>query len=702
MQRNQEAAGVGEPCDATLPLHVTRLRPLWSTGQASALFWPPPPSGLHPGLISLSHGAGDPIESLRGGDAVTTAAAQLRLLRPVDPARDHIRGGGDDAPGAADAVTVLIYGDYLCPYCRRLRTVLERLRRALGERMAYVFRHFPNEKAHPGAEFAAIASEAAARQGLFWEMHDALYAREPPLTHDHVLEAARSIGVDMDRFARDLEDPALLARVQDDVDDGRHNGVTATPTIFIEGQRYDGAWDFYSMLEALKKPVGARVQRTARAFAALPASGGVVLLIAAALALVCANTALAPAYQQLIGTRLGVGVETSILALNLGDWCSEGLLTVFFLLVGLEIRREMTAGAFTDRRAAMLPIVCAIGGVLAPAAVYLAINRGATAPGWSAPTSTGIAFALGVLAVLGRRVPTGLKVFVAALAVVDDILSVLTLAIFYPQDFHAVWLIGVAAIVGLMFLLNRWRIYAGWPYLAATVALWLALHAAGVNASLAGVLLAAFLPARPAPSAGPLLAQAATALSALEHAEAQARAATGQKPNLQEEPIWDWASRNLSAAAARLLSPADRVERAVSPWAAYVVLPLFAFTATGVALSIDLGSADSRRVLIGVVLGLVVGKPLGVTLAALATVKTKLAIMPEDTGPIAFLGAAMLCGVSDPVSLLMADQAFPHGDFAGIAKIGVLIGSVIAALLGAAVVALAPAAVTPAPKAAKA
>jgi len=217
-----------------------------------------------------------------------------------------------------------------------------------------------------------------------------------------------------------------------------------------------------------------------------------------------------------------------------------------------------------------------------------------------------------------------------------------------------------------------------------------------VDAALAGVVLAFFLPTRPAPAAGPLLAQAATALSALEHAESEARAAGRDADALDKESVWEWASRNLSAASARLLSPADRVERAMAPWSAYVVLPLFALTATGVALNVDLASPDSRRVLTGVVLGLVVGKPLGVTLAALAAMKSGIAIGPEDTAPQAFLGAAILCGVSDPVALLMADQAFPHGDFSAVAKIGVLAGSIIAAVAGALVLAASPPAATPA------
>ena len=618
----------------------------------------------------------------------------LKLQHPVDPGRDHVRGGGTDR----DEVTVLIYGDYLCPYCRTLRGVLKRLRKAMGDRLAYVFRHLPNERAHPGAEFASLAAEAAARQGKFWEMHDALYDHAMPLNREHVIDAARGIGLDMDRFTGDLADPEVRRHVDEDVADGHRNGVTVTPTIFVDGQRYDGAWDFYSMLEALEQPVAARVQRTARTFVSLPASAGLVLLLAAAAALVCANSPFASTYQRIVDSPLGIGGFAGVLSLSLGDWASEGLLTLFFLLVGLEIRREMTAGAFTDRRAALLPILCAIGGTLAPAAIYLAINRGPTAPGWSAPTSTGIAFALGILAVVGRRAPVGLKLFVAALAVVDDIISMLILAVFYPQDFHPAWLLASVAAIGLMFTFNRWRVYSGWPYLVVTVALWLTLHAAGVNAALAGVVLAAFLPTRPAPAAGPLLAQAATALAALEHAQTEARKAGDTGP-IEQEPVWEEASRNLSAASERMLSPADRVERAVAPWSAYVVLPLFAFSATGAPLNVDLASPGASRILAGVILGLVVGKPLGVTLAALAAVKAKIAIVPADTPMRAFLGAAFLCGVSDPVALLMADQAFPSGSFAAVAKIGVLAGSAIAALLGVLVLFSSPAAGTPAARA---
>ncbi len=622
------------------------------------------------------------------------AGAAFRLQRAIDPERDHLRGG---KPGA-NVVGVLLYGDFLCPYCRRLRQIMIRLRQAMGERMAYVFRHFPNEAAHPGASFMARAAEAAGNQGRFWEMYDRLYGQEQPLSEKNARDFAIAMGLDMSRFERDLAGEETRRRVEEDLADGKRNGVTGTPTLFVDGLRYDGAWDIYSLLEAVERPIAVQVQRSARVFASLPASGGLILILAAAAALVCANSPLAPYYKIFIESSFNIGPPGSALSLTVGAWFSEGLLAFFFLLVGLEIRREMTVGVLADFRAALLPVVAALGGVLAPTAIYLWINRGATAPGWSVPTATDIAFALGILALLGKRIPVGLRVFVAALAVVDDILSMLTLAIFYPQAFELAWLLAAAASLAALFALNRGRVYASWPYVAVTIALWLSLHAAGVHAALAGVLLAACLPTRPVPAAGPLLAQAATALAELEHAENEARNSGDETRRIDQEPIWEWASRNLSAAGDRLLSPADRFESAVAPWSTHVALPLFAFSATGISLAVDLSSPDAGRILWGVILGLVIGKPLGVALASFLAIKARIATAPFGVTLRQFIGGACLCGIGDTVALLLADQAFPQGSYSAIAKIGVLFGSVLAAALGAAILVVAPTtpAVTPA------
>jgi NhaA family Na+:H+ antiporter len=611
--------------------------------------------------------------------------APRRLIQPVDPRRDHVRGG----KGVDDPVTVVVYGDFLCPYCHRLVQVLRQIRRELGDRLVYVFRHFPNERANPGALVAARAAEAAGAQGRFWEMHDALLDRSPPVTEDDLLQMATALGLDADRFRRDLRDPVVQQRVEADLETGRRNGVRGTPTLFVDGVRYDGAWDFYSLMEALKRPPAAQLLRAARAFASLPASAGLVLVVAAALAIICANSPLAEIYQRTIDARAEVGLAGLRLSLTVGAWCSEGLLAIFFLLVGLEIRRWTTEGALKDPRAAALPVLAAVGGVVAPAAIFLALNRGPTSAAWAVPTATDIAFALGVLALLGDRVPIGLRVFVAALAVADDVLSVLTLVVFYSHGVNLPWL-GTAVLgVGALWLLNSTRLYAAWPYVVVTAGVWLALHIAGVHAALAGLALAAFLPKRPPPSVGPLLAQAATALAALEHAERPA--APSCAPDAAADPgqVADWAGENLLAASERLIAPAERVERSVAPWAAYVVLPLFAFSAAGASLQLDWRAPEAGRLLLGVVLGLAVGKPLGILLVSFAAVRARIAIAPA-TDLRTFIGAACVCGVGDTFSLLLADQAFPQGPYVAIAKVGVLAGSATAALAGAILVLTTP------------
>ena len=618
-------------------------------------------------------------------------STERRLLRPIDRQRDHVRGGGASNGG----MTVLIYGDYLCPYCRRLGQVLDRLRRALGERMVHVFRHYPNELAHPGSELASIGAEAAGHQGHFWEMHDALYEGEPTrVDKRRLLELAESLGLDTERFERDLDEPKLQQRVQEDLADGRRNGVRATPTIFIDGIRYDGAWDFYSMLEALKPPIAAQVKRTARAFANLPTSAGLAVLIAAAAAIACANSPLKSAYHHFLNTQFGIGPTPGGLSLSVERWCSEGLLTIFYLILGLEIRREMTAGSLADFRAALAPLLAGVSGVIVPAGVYLALNSGATAAGWSIPADTGIPFTLGILAVFGVRASAGLKVFVATYAIANDLSSTLILALFYPRTISLEWLLAALGAVAAMAMFTRWRVYVVWPYLVAALGLWLSLHLAGVSAFLSGLALAAFVPPWPAPTAAPLLAQAATALAELEHAEHELKRTGESQRRLEQEPVWDWATRNLRAAADRLLSPAERIERAAEPWSTYVVLPIFAFTAAGITLTADFRAPDAAGVFVGVALALAIGKPIGMILTTWAAAKAKIALLPADTAPKAFLGAAFLCGIADPFSFYLADQAFQTSAYASVAKLGVLTGSGIAAAFGAIALALSPTPVT--------
>jgi Na+:H+ antiporter, NhaA family len=437
------------------------------------------------------------------------------------------------------------------------------------------------------------------------------------------------------------------------------------------------------------------VKRRARAFANLPTSAGLVVLLAAVAAIALANSPLKEIYHHFLNTQIGIGPTHGGLSLSVEEWCSEGLLAIFYLILGLEIRREMTSGSLVDFRAALAPLLAGVSGVLVPAGVYLALNPGTTAAGWLIPADTGVAFTLGLLAVFGLRASAGLKVFVATYAIANDVSSTLVLALFYPRGISWEWLLVALGVVAIMAMFSLWRVYMAWPYVLASLGLWLSLHLAGVSGFLSGLALAAFVPPWRAPTTGPLLAQAATALAELEQAEHElTRAGNNSPQRLEQEPVWDWAARNLQAAADRLLSPAERIERAVEPWSTYVVLPIFAFTATGVTLTADFSVHDAARVFGGVALALAIGKPIGMVLTTWAAMKARIAIPPTDTVPLAFLGAAFLCGISDPFSFYLADHSFQASAYASVAKLGVLTGSAVAAALGAIALTLSPAPAT--------
>ncbi len=366
----------------------------------------------------------------------------------------------------------------------------------------------------------------------------------------------------------------------------------------------------------IERPLGERIQRSARAFASLPAAGGLVLILAALAALGIANSPLAPAYSALMHTPFGIGPPGSFLSLTVGAWFSEGLLAFFFLLVGLEIRREMTSGALTDRKAATLPVIAAVIASIVPALIYLAINRGAAATGWSGADGDRHRFRARRPGAPGRAraaEPAGLRRGLRGGRRQSS--RVLILAVFYPHNFEAAWLIAAAAGIAMMFALNRWHVYATWPYAVIAVAVWFFLHSSGVHGALAGIVLAAFLPTRPRPPPD----RCSRRRLPRSQPSNMRRASTTRARTI---PFSNGPSRNLSAASERLLSPADRIERAIAPWSTYLVLPLFAFSATGVGLSVDLSSPDAARILLGVILGLVVGKPLGVCASAWLATKT--------------------------------------------------------------------------------
>jgi NhaA family Na+:H+ antiporter len=598
---------------------------------------------------------------------MTSESRSKKLSPAVDVVRDHISG-----PAAAP-VTLVEYGDYECSYCRRAHRGILRLRdEHLPGQLRYVFRHLPNRRLHEHAQLAAEAAEAAAAQDKFWEMHGYLFTHQGALDRDGLIQAARAIGLDVERFTRELDAHTYAARVDEDRASAERSAASATPTFFVDGRRYDGPWDVESLLEAVRKPLGWRIRLLAEQFAGLSTSSGLLMLLGVVVALLWSNSPWRESYELLWESHLSLGLGGRAIELSLREWVNDGLIVLFFLVVGLEIRRELTVGDLATPRHAALPIVSAAGGMLCPALIYLLFNsHGAPARGWGVPMGTDTAFALGLLALLGNRVPLSLRVFVAAAAIADDVGSIVVIAFFYTA---AIKMTGVlaAALVWIMILaLNRSRVYGVLPYALGGILLWFAVLDCGIHPTLAGVLLAFAIPTRSAPKSSALLAQAESIFQSVE------TPAIGEAT----EARYQAGVRALEGMVDRLLSPAQRLARDLQPWSAYLVLPLFAFANSGVRFNV--GPRDFLNpISLGVMLGLSCGKPLGLSLGAWLAVRSGIATKARDIQWSHIIGAGVLCGIGFTMAFFIAAVAFTDPQTLILVKLSILIASIVAASAG--------------------
>jgi NhaA family Na+:H+ antiporter len=360
------------------------------------------------------------------------------------------------------------------------------------------------------------------------------------------------------------------------------------------------------------------------------ASGGIILMVVAALAVLVANSPLAPHYTAILKTYVG--------GLSVLHWINDALMAVFFLLVGLEIKREIIDGELSTWPRRLLPAIAAAGGMAGPALIYWLVNRDhpQNLAGWAIPAATDIAFALGVLAILGSRVPASLKVFLAALAIIDDLGAVIIIAIFYTQELH-LWALGGAAIVtGVLVALNVLSVRSLWPYLALGAVLWFFTHESGVHATIAGVILAFTIPHR-----------------------------------------------------AREDTPLEHLEHALNRPVAFVIVPLFGFANAGVPVP-GVGEALASPVALGIAAGLFFGKQIGIFGATLLATGLGLAERPQGASLLHLYGVSLICGIGFTMSLFIGLLAFPYDEaVVSMVKVGVLAGSVLSALAGVAVMLLA-------------
>lgn len=410
------------------------------------------------------------------------------------------------------------------------------------------------------------------------------------------------------------------------------------------------------------------------------AAGGVVMLVAAVVAIVWANSPWSDTYVDLWSTplRVELGELIHLDHLSLQAWVNDALMTVFFLLVGVEIKREVVHGDLRDVRAVVLPVIAALGGMVVPAAIYAVLNRGgAGSEGWAIPMATDIAFAVGIVTLLGKRVPLPAKVFLLTLAVADDIGAIVVIAIFYTGSLAWGWLI--AALIGLaaIFAMRRNDVQALGPYLGVGAFVWLALLESGVHATLAGVALGLLTPAWPLRSPRRFPTDARRVLDGIDKAY-YVRVLTGAEFAENEQQIAEVARMAMYAT-----SPLERLERALSPWVAYVIVPVFALANAGVPLSWDaISGIPSDRVAIGVVLGLLVGKTVGIFAATALAVKSGLAEPPAGTGWRHLIGLSTVAGVGFTVALFVTSLSFDDPATTDSAKIGILLGSALAGSIG--------------------
>ena len=388
-----------------------------------------------------------------------------------------------------------------------------------------------------------------------------------------------------------------------------------------------------------RTPVMGRARRAFAEFFRLEAAGGIVLICAAVLALVCVNTGLADTYNALLDVSLGINAGQVGLEKPLLLWINDGLMAVFFLLVALEIKREMVGGQLSTRAQLMLPMVCAVAGVAVPALIFVAFNRGDASAlrGWAVPTATDIAFALGVLALLGSRVPAGMKLLLATIAVVDDLIDIVIIAVFYSHGMSFVALGLSFLVIAVMWILNRSGVTRLAPYLVLGAVLWVCVLKSGVHATLAGV------------ATGLLI------------------------PHVNKRNDIDDAVEH---------SPLETLEHVLHPWVAFAVMPIFAFANAGLPLG-DLKVSQAVEPLpLGIALGLVVGKPIGIVGAAMALNALGWARYPAGMDRRAMFGLGLLCGIGFTMSLFIASLAYHDAVRYDEAVLGIFVASVVSALAG--------------------
>jgi len=406
-------------------------------------------------------------------------------------------------------------------------------------------------------------------------------------------------------------------------------------------------------------------------------SGSAVLLACTLIALVWANSPWSDTYFHILHTKIGISWGGATRAISVHHWINDGLMVIFFFVVGLEIKRELLVGRLSSMKKAVLPVMAAVGGMVCPAILYTVLNAGGEgARGWGVPMATDIAFALGVLAVLGKRVPTSLKVFLTAAAIADDLGAVVVIALFYTETIHLTWLLLALALLAVLYVAARvLKIRSMGILLGLIVGVWIAVFVSGIHATVAGILVALLVPVKPTAEPRRLL----------ELVEDRVRWLKGTKMTAQSV-VFD--HEQLEAVveveeAARRLQPAGlRLEHYWHPVQAFLILPLFALANAGVRLDHGLLPAVASPVGLGVILGLFVGKQVGIMFFSWLAIRSGKAELPDGVNWRQIWGVSCLAGIGFTMSLFVSELAFASEAMIANAKLGILVASLVSAVTG--------------------
>lgn len=428
------------------------------------------------------------------------------------------------------------------------------------------------------------------------------------------------------------------------------------------------------MLPTIDQRPVLRIVRPFVRFAQLESSSSLLLLGATLAALLLANTSLNHFYQQALNVRVGFTVRDLHFAWPLNKWINDVLMGIFFLVVGLEVKREFLKGELASFRRAILPVLAALGGMIAPALVYLAFNHGTpNQKGWGIPVATDIAFSLAILISLGKRVPLALRIFLASLAIADDIGGVLVIAIAYTSKLHFGWLIGAAAVFLAGLFLNRLGVARLSIYIGLGLLLWIALYASGLHPTLAGIALALIVPSRTFLHPEGFIEHGHKRLEQFRVAH------RGRVHSQASEHL-----NRLDTGIALVQSPLDRMEVLFHPWVSYGIMPVFALANAGIPLQGIHLASTLKPAFLGTALGLLLGKPLGITLFSWLAVRLHIAELPKGVSWLQLHAASWVAGIGFTVAIFIASLAFANEASYTQSRLAIVVGSACAAAIGAA------------------